>query len=91
MNDFGIIKIKFGNEFRLILFRDYISPKLFAVHQIKEIGKHWYYVPILREFEIKLNNQELLFLLCFYSRTNAFFCRLTCSHLSHRENKDHRG
>jgi hypothetical protein len=32
MNDFGIIWMKFGNEFWLILFREYISPKLFAVH-----------------------------------------------------------
>ncbi len=31
MNDFGIIKIKFGNEFCLGLFQEYISPKLFAV------------------------------------------------------------
>jgi hypothetical protein len=31
MNDFGIIGMKFGNEFWLILFREYISPKLFAV------------------------------------------------------------
>jgi hypothetical protein len=32
MNDFGIIWMKFGNEVWLILFREYISPKLFAVH-----------------------------------------------------------
>jgi hypothetical protein len=31
MNDFGIILIKFGNEFWLILFREHISPKLFAM------------------------------------------------------------
>jgi hypothetical protein len=31
MNDFGIILMKFGNEFWLILFREYISPNLFAV------------------------------------------------------------
>jgi hypothetical protein len=31
MNDFGIIWMKFGNEFWLILFQEYISPKLFAV------------------------------------------------------------
>ncbi len=31
MNDFGNIKMKFGNEFWLILFREYISPNLFAV------------------------------------------------------------
>jgi hypothetical protein len=31
MNDFGNIKIKLGNEFWLILFGEYISPKLFAV------------------------------------------------------------
>jgi hypothetical protein len=31
MNDFGIIRMKFGNEFWLILFREYISPKIFAV------------------------------------------------------------
>ncbi len=26
MNDFGIIKMKFRNEFWLVLFREYISP-----------------------------------------------------------------
>jgi hypothetical protein len=31
MNDFENIYMKFGNEFWLILFREYISPKLFAV------------------------------------------------------------
>ncbi len=30
-NDFGNIYMKFGNEFWLILFREYIIPKLFAV------------------------------------------------------------
>jgi hypothetical protein len=37
MNDFGIIKIKLGNEFWLILFREYISPKLFAVNMVDKI------------------------------------------------------
>jgi hypothetical protein len=32
MNDFGNIKMKFRNEFWLILFREYIIPNLFAVH-----------------------------------------------------------
>jgi hypothetical protein len=31
--------MKFGNEFWLILFREYISPKLFAVH-VKAEGPH---------------------------------------------------
>jgi hypothetical protein len=31
MNDFGNISMKFGNEFWLILFREYISPNFFAV------------------------------------------------------------
>jgi hypothetical protein len=31
MNDFGIIKMKFGNKFWLVLFWEYIGPKLFAV------------------------------------------------------------
>ncbi len=31
LSDFGIIWLKFGYEFWLILFREYISPKLFAV------------------------------------------------------------
>jgi hypothetical protein len=31
MNDFGNIKMKFRNEFWLILFREYIIPNLFAV------------------------------------------------------------
>ncbi len=31
MNDFGNIKMKFGNEFWLILFQEDINPKLFAV------------------------------------------------------------
>jgi hypothetical protein len=35
MNDFGKIYMKFGNEFWLILFREYISPKLFAVHKLE--------------------------------------------------------
>jgi hypothetical protein len=34
MNDFGIIRVKFGNEFWLILFQEYISPKLFAVQEL---------------------------------------------------------
>jgi hypothetical protein len=28
--------MKFGNEFWLILFREYISPKLFAVHRVAD-------------------------------------------------------
>jgi hypothetical protein len=31
MSDFGIIEMKLGNEFWLILLREYISQKLFAV------------------------------------------------------------
>ena len=31
MNNFGNILMKFGNEFWLILIREYIIPKLFAV------------------------------------------------------------
>jgi hypothetical protein len=34
MYDFGNILIKFRNEFWLILFREYIIPKLFAVDTI---------------------------------------------------------
>ena len=33
MNDFGNIYMKFGNEYWLILFWEYINPKLFAVHE----------------------------------------------------------
>jgi hypothetical protein len=38
MNDFENIKMKFGNEFWDILFRDYISPNLFAVYDTATTG-----------------------------------------------------
>ncbi len=41
MNDFGIIWMKFGNEFWLILFWEYISPKLFAVWKGKTEHALW--------------------------------------------------
>jgi hypothetical protein len=31
MNDSGNIQMEFGNEFCIVLFLEYISPKLFAV------------------------------------------------------------
>jgi hypothetical protein len=39
MDDFGIIYMKFGNDFWLILFREYISPKLFAVCPLLVVAK----------------------------------------------------
>jgi hypothetical protein len=38
MNDFGNIYMKFGNEFWLILFWEYISPNLFAVRRKNKRG-----------------------------------------------------
>ncbi len=37
INDFGNIQMNFGNEFWLILFREYISSKLFAVHSTQQV------------------------------------------------------
>jgi hypothetical protein len=39
MNDFGNIYIKFGNEFWLILFREYIIHNLFAVQTADRLTK----------------------------------------------------
>ncbi len=46
MNDFEIIKMKFGNEFWLILFREYKSPKLFAARQVERAGVQHLFKPL---------------------------------------------
>jgi hypothetical protein len=57
MNDFGIIWMKFGNEFWLIIFREYVSPKLYAVQYVQYStvpGTLTHYVQIDGPFSSKM-------------------------------------
>jgi hypothetical protein len=50
MNDIGNILMKFGNDFWLILFWEYISLKLFAVHLKYSIVVLCFYI----QYKLKL-------------------------------------